>query len=147
MTLRRIDNVGIVVEDLPAAIAFFTELGMQLLGQAPVEGEWADKMVGLDGMQVVNAMLVTPDGGCRLELSQFHRPAAVHAPPKAPNTIGFTRVMFAVDDIHDTVARLRKHGAELVREVVQYEDYYLLCNLRGPSGIIIALAQELKAFG
>ena len=139
------DNVGIVVEDLKAAIAFFTELGMGLEGEAQIEGLWADRTVGLDGVRSDIAMMRTPDGHSKLELAKYHAPAAVgakrHNPP--PNTLGLHRVMFAVDDIQDTVARLRTHGAELLGEVAQYEDRYRLCYLRGPEGIIVALAEEL----
>jgi catechol 2,3-dioxygenase-like lactoylglutathione lyase family enzyme len=140
------DNVGIVVEDLPAAIAFFVELGLKLQGEARVEGRWAERVVGLDGMRVDVAMMQTPDGHSRLELTKFHTPAAVSATPKnAPaNTLGIRRIMFAVDDIDDVVARLKTHGAELVGEVAQYEDQYRLCYLRGPDGIIVALAEPLR---
>jgi len=140
------DNVGIIVGDLPAAIAFFTELGMELEGQAPVEGEWADRLVGLEGMRVDIAMMRTPDGGTRLELSRFHKPAVITPEPKnAPvNTLGLRRIMFSVDHLDDVVARLRARGAELVGEVTQYEDKYRLCYLRGPEGILIALAEELS---
>jgi catechol 2,3-dioxygenase-like lactoylglutathione lyase family enzyme len=146
MTLLRMDNVGIVVEDLAAAIAFFGELGLELEGEMRVEGRWADRIVGLDGQQVDIAMLRTPDGHGRLELMQFQRPAAIRAEPKdAPaNTLGIRRIMFAVDDIEDVLARLRAHGAELVGEVVQYEDQYLLCYVRSPEGIIVALAEQLS---
>jgi catechol 2,3-dioxygenase-like lactoylglutathione lyase family enzyme len=127
-------------------IAFFTELGLELEGQQPVEGRWADRVVGLDGMRVDIAMMRTPDGHSRLELSKFHRPKALTPEPKnAPvNTLGIRRIMFAVEDIDEVVARLRKHGAELVGEVAQYEDMYRLCYIRGPEGIMIALAEELK---
>ena len=139
MTLRRMDNVGIVVEDLAAAIAFFVELGLELEGQAPIEGRWVDQIVGLDGVRVDIAMLRTPDGHGRLELCKFHRPAAVSVEPKeaAANTLGIRRIMFAVDDIEDVLARLRAHGAELVGEVAQYEDAFRLCYLRGPEGIVV----------
>jgi len=146
MTLRRLDNVGIIVNDLPAAIAFFTELGMELEGQAPIEGTWADRLVGLEGMRVDIAMMRTPDGSGRVELSRFHRPAVITPEPKnAPvNTLGIRRIMFAVDDIDAVVARLRARGAELVGEITQYEDKFRLCYLRGPEGILVALAQELR---
>jgi catechol 2,3-dioxygenase-like lactoylglutathione lyase family enzyme len=139
------DNVGIVVEDLSAAIAFFCELGLELQGKMPVEGRWVDQVVGLDGVQVDIAMMRTPDGHSRLELMTFRRPAAVGAAPRLapPNALGIRRLMFAVDDIEDTVARLRARGAELVGEVAQYEDAYLLCYVRGPEGILIGLAEEL----
>lgn len=145
MTVQRMDNVGIVVEDLKAAIDFFTELGLELQNQMLIEGKWADRVVGLDGQQCNIAMMVTPDGHSKLELMNYHRPAVVRPEPKnAPaNTLGIRRIMFAVDDIEDTIARLRKHGAELIGEVVQYEQLYKLCYLRGPEGLIIALAQQL----
>jgi catechol 2,3-dioxygenase-like lactoylglutathione lyase family enzyme len=145
MALRRMDNVGIVVDDLAAAIAFFVELGLELEGQAPVEGRWVDQVVGLEGVRADIAMMRTPDGHSRLELSKFHRPAAVGAGPKnAPaNALGIRRIMFAVDDIGDVVARLRAHGAELVGEVAQYEESYRLCYVRGPEGILVALAAPL----
>ena len=145
MTLRRMDNVSIVVDDLAAAIAFFVELGLELEGEAPVEGDWVDRVVGLEGVRVDIAMMRTPDGHSRLELTKFHRPTAVSAGPRnAPvNTLGIRRIMFAVDDIQDVIARLRAHGAELLGEVAQYEDIYLLCYVRGPEGILVALAEEL----
>jgi catechol 2,3-dioxygenase-like lactoylglutathione lyase family enzyme len=145
MTIQRMDNVGIVVEDLDAAIAFFTELGMGLEGRAQIEGLWADRTVGLDGVRSEIAMMRTPDGHSKLELAKYHTPAAVDAQPHnpPPNTLGLHRVMFAVDDIDDTVARLRTHGAELLGEVAQYEDSYRLCYLRGPAGIIVALAEQI----
>jgi catechol 2,3-dioxygenase-like lactoylglutathione lyase family enzyme len=141
----RMDNVGIVVEDLPAAIAFFRELGLELEGQATVEGEWAGRVTGLRDMRVEMAMLRTPDGHGRLELSRFLTPAPVADHRNAPvNALGYLRVMFAVDDIDETLARLREHGVELVSsEVVQYEDAYRLCYVRGPEGLLIGLAQEL----
>ncbi|MEU2549004.1 VOC family protein [Streptomyces roseolus] len=144
MTLHRMDNVGIVVEDLDAAVAFFTELGMTLDGRAQIEGLFADQAVGLDGVRSEIAMLRTPDGHGKLELAQYHTPAATRdgSPHPPPNTLGLHRVMFAVDDIDDTLARLRRHGAELLGEVAQYRDVYRLCYLRGPSGIILALAQQ-----
>ena len=140
------DNVLIVVEDLDAAKAFFAELGMELEGETQVEGPWADKTVGLTGVRADIAMLRTPDGHGRVELSQFHTPPAVTAEPKgAPaNALGIRRIMFAVDDIDDVVARLRGHGAELVGEIAQYEDVYRLCFVRGPEGIIIGVAERLS---
>ena len=146
MTIQRMDNVGIVVEDLDVAIAFFTELGMEREGKAQIEGLWADRTVGLDGVRSDIAMMRTPDGHGRLELTKFHAPAAVRVEPKnAPvNTLGIRRIMFAVDDIEDVVARLRTHGAELVGELAQYEDSYRLCYVRGPEGIIVALAEQLS---
>ena len=138
------DNVGIVVEDLAAAIAFFTELGLELEGRAMVEGEWAGRVTGLGDQRVEIAMMRTPDGHGRLELSRFLAPPVVADHRNAPvNALGYLRVMFAVDDIDETLARLRKHGAELVGEVVQYEDSYRLCYIRGPEGLLIGLAQEL----
>ncbi|MGJ4745208.1 VOC family protein [Leptospira sp. SA-E8] len=146
MAVKRMDNVGIVVEDLPATIALFTELGLELEGQMRVEGSWADHVVGIEGMQVDIAMMKTPDGHSRLELSKFIRPAAIQSEPKnAPaNTLGYLRVMFAVDDIKDTLTRLETHGVKLVGKLEQYEDSYLLCYVRTPEGFIIALAEELK---
>lgn len=145
MTVKRMDNVGIVVEDLEATIALFTELGLELEGQMRVEGSWADHVVGLEGMQVDMAMMRTPDGQSRLELSKFIRPIPLSREPKnAPaNTLGYLRVMFAVEDIKDTVTRLEKHGVKLVGKLEQYENSYLLCYLRTPEGFIIALAEEL----
>jgi catechol 2,3-dioxygenase-like lactoylglutathione lyase family enzyme len=146
MTILRMDNVGIVVNDLKAAIAFFVELGLELEGEATVEGRWVDRVVGLDGVRNDIAMMRTPDGHGRLELMKFHRPTAVSAEPKnAPvNTLGIRRIMFAVEDIDDVLARLRAHGAELIGEVVQYEDKYRLCYVLGPEGIIVALAEQLS---
>jgi catechol 2,3-dioxygenase-like lactoylglutathione lyase family enzyme len=146
MTIQRMDNVGIVVDDLEAAIAFFVELGMELEGTAQIEGLWADRTVGLDGVRSDIAMLRTPDGHGRLELAKYHTPAAISAEPEnpPPNTLGLHRVMFAVDDIDEVVARLRAHGAELLGELAQYEDSYRLCYVRGPEGIIVALAEQLS---
>src|SRR5206468_13121983 len=145
MTLKRMDNMGIVVKSLDAPIAFFTELGMRLEGRAMIEGEWAGRITGLGNQRVEIAMMVTPDGHSRLELSRFLAPSVVADHRNAPvNALGYLRVMFAVDDIDDTLARLRKHGAQLVSsEVVQYEDAYRLCYIRGPEGLLIGLAQEL----
>jgi catechol 2,3-dioxygenase-like lactoylglutathione lyase family enzyme len=144
MTVLRMDNVGIVVADLDAAIEFFTELGLQLEGRAPVEGTWADGVTGLRGMRVEIAMMRTPDGDSRIELSRFIAPEVVEDHRAAPvNALGYLRVMFAVDDIDETVARLSKRGARLVGELVQYEDLYRLCYIRGPEGILVALAQQL----
>ena len=145
MTLQRMDNVLIVVDDLDAAKAFFAELGMELEGEATNEGPWVDQTVGLDDVRADLAMMRTPDGHGRVELTKFHTPAAVKAEPEsAPvNTLGMRRIMFTVDDVDDVVARLRSHGAELVGEITQYEDVYRLCFLRGPEGIIIGLAEEL----
>jgi catechol 2,3-dioxygenase-like lactoylglutathione lyase family enzyme len=146
MTIQRMDNVAIVVEDLDAAIAFFTELGMELEGRALIEGRWAERIVGLDGMRSEIAMMRTPDGHGKVELTKYHTPAAIGATPQSPppNTLGLHRVMFAVDDIDDTLARLRTHGAELVGEVMQFENSYRMCYLRGPEGIIVGLAEQLS---
>ena len=145
MTLKRMDNVLIVVDDLEAVTAFFTELGMELEGETQVEGPWVDSTVGLDGVRADIAMLRTPDGHGRVELTRFHTPAAVRLEPEnAPtNALGIRRIMFAVEGIDDVVARLRGHGAELVGEMTQYEDSYRLCFVRGPEGIIIGLAEQL----
>jgi len=145
MTIQRMDNVAIVVDDLKAATAFFVELGLELEGEAAIEGRWVDRIVGLDGVRTDIAMMRTPDGHGRLELTKFHSPPATAAEPNAPvNRLGMGRIMFAVDDLDDVLTRLRAHGAELVGEVVQYENSYLLCYLRGPEGIIIALAEQLN---
>ncbi len=140
------DNVLIVVDDLDAAKAFFVELGMELASETQVEGPWVDRVVGLNDVRADIAMMRTPDGHGRVELTKFHTPPAVRAEPEnAPaNALGIRRIMFAVDDIDDVVARLRNHGAELVDEVAQYEDIYRLCFLRGPEGIIIGLAEQLS---
>ena len=145
MALKRMDNVGIVVESLDAAISFFAELGLELEGRAMVEGEWAGRVTGLGDQRVEIAMMRTPDGYSRLELSRFLTPPVVADHRNAPvNALGYLRVMFAVDDIDETLVRLRKHGAELVSsEVVQYQDAYRLCYIRGPEGLLIGLAQEL----
>lgn len=145
MTLQRMDNVLIVVDDLEAAKAFFVELGMELEGETLVEGRWVDRVVGLENVRAEIAMMRTPDGHGRVELTRFHAPAAVRAEPKdAPaNALGIRRIMFAVEDVDDVLARLRTHGAELVGEIAQYEDMYRLCFIRGPEGIIIGLAEEL----
>ncbi|GEB54743.1 VOC family protein [Streptomyces gardneri] len=146
MTIRRMDNVLIVVDDLDAVIAFFVELGMELEGRMPVEGRWVERVIGIDDVRQDVATLRTPDGHGRIELAMFHTPKAVGAGPKdAPaNTLGIRRVMFAVDDIEDVVARLRAHGAELVGELAQYEDNYRLCYVRGPEGIVVGLAEQLN---
>jgi catechol 2,3-dioxygenase-like lactoylglutathione lyase family enzyme len=146
MTLQRMDNVLIVVEDLEAAKAFFAELGMELDGETTVEGPWAGSVVGLDDVRADIAMMRTPDGHGRVELSKFHTPPAVRtgAESAPANALGIRRIMFAVDDIDDVVARLRTHGAELVGEIAQYEDFYRLCFIRGPEGIIIGLAEQLS---
>jgi catechol 2,3-dioxygenase-like lactoylglutathione lyase family enzyme len=146
MTVQRMDNVLIVVDDLEAATAFFAELGLELEGETTVEGPWADSTVGLDDVRADIAMMRTPDGHGRVELSKFHTPPAVRAEPERTpaNALGIRRIMFAVDDIDDVVARLGSHGAELVGEIAQYEDSYRLCFLRGPEGIIIGLAEQLN---
>jgi catechol 2,3-dioxygenase-like lactoylglutathione lyase family enzyme len=137
-------NVGIVVDDLKAAIAFFAELGLELEGETTVEGQWVDRIVGLNGVRSDIAMMRTPDGHSRLELSKFQRPTANSGEPNAPvNTLGIRRIMFAVENIKDVLNRLRARGAELVGEIVQYEDIYLLCYVRGPEGILIGLAEPL----
>jgi catechol 2,3-dioxygenase-like lactoylglutathione lyase family enzyme len=146
MTLKRMDNVLIVVDDLEAAKAFFVELGMELEGETSVEGPAVDSLIGLKDVRATLALMRTPDGHGRIELDKFHTPAAVKAEPKnAPvNMLGIRRIMFDVDDLEDVLARLRTHGAELVGEVVQYEDTYRLCYIRGPEGIIVALTEQLR---
>jgi catechol 2,3-dioxygenase-like lactoylglutathione lyase family enzyme len=144
MAVTRLDNVGIVVEDLDAAIAFFKKLGLELEGRAPIEGEWAGRITGLPGQRVEIAMMRTPDGHSRLELSRFLAPAVAADHRRAPvNALGYLRVMFAVDDLDATLARLRPHGMELVGDVVDYANVYRLCYIRGPEGILVGLAQEL----
>ena len=144
MALKRMDNVGIVVEDLGAAIDFFIELGLELEGRGMVEGEWAGRVTGLGDQRVEIAMMRTPDGHSRLELSRFLAPAVVADHRNAPvNALGYLRVMFAVDDIDDPLERLRARGAQLAGDVVRYQDIYKLCYIRGPEGILIGLAQEL----
>lgn len=144
MTVKRMDNVGIVVADIDAAIAFFTELGLVLEGRAPIEGDWADGVTGLHGMRVEIAMMRTPDGHSRLELSRFLAPPVVADHRNAPvNALGYLRVMFTVEDIDDTLVRIVKRGAKLVGEVVQYENMYRLCYIRGPEGILIGIAEQL----
>src|SRR6187399_425818 len=145
MTVKRMDNVGIVVKDLDAAIEFFTELGLELEGRAPIEGDWADGCTGLRNMRVEIAMMRTPDGHSRLELSRFLAPPVISDHRNAPvNALGYLRVMFAVDDLDATLERLYKCGAQLVGQVVQYKDAYRLCYIRGPEGLLIGLAQELR---
>jgi catechol 2,3-dioxygenase-like lactoylglutathione lyase family enzyme len=145
MTIQRMDNIGVVVDDLAAATAFFVELGLELEGEAALEGRWVDRVIGLDGVRADIAMVRTPDGHGRLELTKFHTPTAVSAEPNVPaNTLGIRRIMFAVDDIEDVLARLHAHGAELVGEVEQYEDSYRLCHVRGPEGILVGLAEQLS---
>ncbi len=146
MTIRRMDHVSVVVDDLEAAKAFFAELGMELEGEATNEGRWVDRIIGLDDVRADIAMMRTPDGHGRVELTRFHTPPAVRPKPEnAPsNTLGMRRIMFTVDDVDDVVSRLRSHGAELVGDIVQYEDTYRLCFLRGPEGIVIGLAEQLS---
>ena len=146
MTIQRLDHVSVVVDDLDAARAFFAELGMKLEGEAPVEGSAVDRLNGLDGVRVDIAMMVTPDGHGRLELTKFHSPALASAEPEnaPPNTLGLRSIMFTVDDIDAAVASLRSRGAQLVGEVAQYQDSYRLCYVRGPAGIIVALAEQLS---
>ena len=146
MTLQRMDNVLIVVEDLEGAKAFFLELGMELEGETTVEGPWVDRTIGLEGVRADITMMRTPDGHGKVELTRFHTPPAVRAEPEnAPaNTLGIRRIMFAVEDIDDVVARLQRHGAELLDDIAQYEDVYRVCFLRGPEGIIIGLAEQLS---
>jgi catechol 2,3-dioxygenase-like lactoylglutathione lyase family enzyme len=145
MTIKRLDHVSVVVDDLAAAVAFFTALGMTPVGQAPIEGPWVDRVNGIEGVQVDIVMMGTPDGHGRLELTKFHNPKLVELEPAIapPNTLGLRSVMFTVESVDDTVARLRAIGAELIGEVVRYEDKYELCYMRGPAGIIVALAEEL----
>jgi catechol 2,3-dioxygenase-like lactoylglutathione lyase family enzyme len=145
MALKRMDNIGIVVDDLELTIDFFQELGLELEGRTTIEGEWAGRVTGLVGQRVEIAMMRTPDGHSRLELSRFLTPPVVADHRNAPvNALGYLRVMFAVDDLDDTLGRLSKRGAQLVGEVVQYQDSYRLCYIRGPEGLLIGLAQELN---
>ena len=144
MTVLRMDNVGIVVEDLDAIVAFFLEVGLELEGRTLVEDEWAGRVTGLDGVRVDVAMMRTPDGNSKLELMSYRHPAAVAGVPDAPaNALGLRRLMFAVDDLEDVLARLRTHGAELMGEVTRFQDMFLLCYVRGPEGLMIALAEQL----
>ncbi|HWH13854.1 MAG TPA: VOC family protein [Miltoncostaeaceae bacterium] len=144
MARLRMDNVGIVVESLDAAIAFFAELGLELEGRGTIEGDWAERVTGLRDMRVEVAMMRTPDGHGRIELSRFLTPSPVADHRTAPvNALGYLRVMFAVDDLDETLARLRQHGAELVDDVAQYEDLYRLCYVRGPEGILVGLAERI----
>ena len=146
MGIQRMDNVLIVVEDLDAVIAFFVEIGMEVEGRGPVEGPWVDSVIGIEGSRQEIAMLRTPDGQGKVELASFDSPKAVRPEPADTpvNTLGIRRVMFAVDDLDDTVARLRAHGAELVGGIARFEDLYLLCYMRGPEGIVVGLAQQLR---
>jgi len=145
MTIKRLDHVSVVVDDLAAAVAFFTALGMTVEGEAPIEGPWVDRINALENVRVNIVMMRTPDGNGRLELTKFHNPEVIASEPAIapPNTLGLRSIMFAVESVDDTVARLRANGAELVGEVAQYEDQYRLCYMRGPAGIIVALAEEL----
>ena len=145
MTIKRLDHVSVVVDDLAAAIAFFTALGMTVENQMPIEGPWVDRINGLENVQVDIVMMRTPDGHGRLELTNFRNPRLVDIEPAIapPNALGLRSVMFTVENVDDTVARLRAHGAELIGEIAQYEDKYRLCYMRGPAGIIVALAEEL----
>ena len=145
MTIKRLDHVSVVVEDLPAATAFFTTLGMTLEGEMPIEGAWVDRVNGLEGVQVDIIMMRTPDGHGKLELTKFRNPKLVEIQPAIapPNTLGLRSIMFTVESVDDTVARLRANGAELIGEVVQYEDKHRLCYMRGPADIIVALAEDL----
>ena len=146
MGLRRMDNVGIVAEDMPRMIAFLTELGLELEGETTVEGPWVDGCIDIDGARCDIAMMRTPDGHSHIELSRFQRPATPGVPEARPvNAYGYLRVMFTVDDLDDTLARLRPHGCEVLREVVQYEDVVRLCYVRGPEGILLGLAEELRS--
>ena len=146
MTIKRLDHVSVVVEDLAAAISFFTALGMTVEGEAPIEGAWVDRVNGIEGIQVDIVMLRTPDGHGRLELTKFRNPPLVEIEPAIapPNALGLRSIMFAVESVDDTLARLRADGAELIGEVAQYKDLYRLCYVRGPAGIIVALAEELS---
>ena len=145
MMIKRLDHVSVVVEDLAAAVAYFTALGMTIEGEMPVEGAWVDRVNGLEGIQVDIVMMRTPDGHGRLELTRFRSPKLVEMEPAIapPNALGLRSVMFTVESVDDSVARLREHGGELMGEVAQYEDKYRLCYMRGPAGIIVALAEEL----
>jgi catechol 2,3-dioxygenase-like lactoylglutathione lyase family enzyme len=144
MAIQRLDNIGIVVADLPATVEFFRELGLELEGQGAIEGEWAGRVTGLGNQRVEVAMMRTPDGHGRLELSRFIEPPVVADHRDAPvNALGYLRVMFAVDDLNDTLARIGKHGAQLVGEVVDFEDVYRLCYVRGPEGLLIGLAEQI----
>jgi catechol 2,3-dioxygenase-like lactoylglutathione lyase family enzyme len=145
MTVHRMDHAGVVVEDLAAAVAFFVELGLELEGETTVEGDWVDQLVGLEDVRADLAVVRTPDGQGRVELSTFHRPVATSSAPRAPvNTPGIPRLTFVVDDVDDVLGRLRAHGAELVGAVAQYEDIYRYCYVRGPAGIIVGLVEELR---
>jgi catechol 2,3-dioxygenase-like lactoylglutathione lyase family enzyme len=146
MTIKRLDHISVVVEELDAAIEFFTALGMSIEGRTPVEGPWVDRINGIEGVRVEIVMMRTPDGHGKLELTKFRHPELVDVQPSSapPNALGLRSVMFAVEDIDDTIARLRARGGELIGEVVQYEQIYRLCYMRGPAGIIVALAEEIS---
>lgn len=143
--IKRMDHVSIIVDDLPAAVAFFTTLGMELEGSMPVEGKWVDQLNGLEEVKVDITMMRTPDGNSKVELTKFRSPELIEVTPAIapPNTLGLRQIMFAVDDLDDTLERLRAHGAELIGKLVKYENMYKLCYVRGPAGIIVALAEEL----
>ena len=145
MTIKKLDHVSVVVDDLADAVAFFTTLGMTIEGEAPIEGPWVDRVNAIENVQVDVVMMRTPDGHGRLELTKFRNPKLIETEPAIapPNTLGLRSVMFTVESVDDTVASLRANGAELIGEVVQYEDVYKLCYMRGPAGIIVALAEEL----
>ena len=145
MTIKRLDHISVVVDDLAAATAFFTALGMTIEGQMPIEGPWVDRVNGIENVQVDIVMMRTPDGHGKLELTKFRNPKLVETEPAIapPNTLGLRSVMFTVESVDDTVARLSDHGGELIGEVTQYEDKYRLCYMRGPAGIIVSLAEEL----
>lgn len=143
MAVKRMDNVAVVVDDLTAAIAFYEELGLELEDRMQIEGSWADLVVGLDDIRSEIVMMRTPDGHGRIELTKYHKPDGIKTEPIAVNTIGLHRIMFAVDDLEDVLVRLRPHGATLIGEVVNYNDVFLLCYVRGPGGIVIGLAQEI----
>lgn len=146
MTIKRLDHISVVVDDLASAVAFFTALGMTVEGQAPIEGPWVDRVNGIQGVRVDVVMMRTPDGHGRLELTKFRNPELVEIDPviAPPNALGLRSIMFAVESVDDTVARLRAHGGELIGEVAQFENQYRLCYMRGPAGIIVALAEELS---
>jgi catechol 2,3-dioxygenase-like lactoylglutathione lyase family enzyme len=146
MTIKRLDHISVVVDDLATAIAFFTALGMTVEGEAPIEGPWVDRVNGIEGVRVDIVMMRTPDGHGQLELTKFRNPKLVELEPAVapPNALGLRSIMFAVESVDDTVTRLRAHGGELIGEVVQYENIYRLCYMRGPAGIIVALAEELS---
>jgi catechol 2,3-dioxygenase-like lactoylglutathione lyase family enzyme len=145
MNIKRLDHVSVVVEDLTAAVAFFTALGMTVEGEMPIEGTWVDRVNAIEGIRLDIVMMKTPDGHGQLELTKFHNPPLVDLQPAIapPNALGLRSIMFAVENLDDTLAQLRGHGAELIGEVVQYEDMYRLCYVRGPAGIIVSLAEEL----